>query len=86
MKIGHRPLIVLGAAASAVLMALPGCTTKAEIRRPGGEVEYLIACGSGTGWNICYNAANKQCPTGYVTVSEVAGFNRKELRFTCPRP
>jgi hypothetical protein len=40
-------------------------------------VKYLIACGAGTGWNICYAHANEVCPTGYMTLSEGAGFNRK---------
>ena len=40
-------------------------------------MEYLIACGAGTGWNICYVHANEVCPTGYTTLSEDAGFNRK---------
>jgi hypothetical protein len=46
--------------------------------------EYLIAYGASLGWNICYNKANKLCPTGYTTVAERAGFNRKELRIACP--
>lgn len=69
---------------AAMALGLTGCTTHEEIRRPGGNVEHLVACGAGTGWNICYKAANKLCPSGYVTVAETAGFNRKELRFTCP--
>lgn len=74
-----RRLLFLG-----VAVALSGCTTTQEIRRPNGDVEYLIACGAGTGWNICYDKANTVCPTGYETVSEHAGFNRKELRISCP--
>lgn len=63
---------------------LTGCTTTTQIRRPGGAVEYLIACGSATGWNICYNKANQVCPSGYNTLSQQSGFNRKELRINCP--
>lgn len=67
-----------------VLLALLGCTTSQEMRRPDGSVEYLIACGAGLGWNICYDRANEVCPSGYKTLSEDAGFNRKELRIYCP--
>jgi hypothetical protein len=66
------------------VLPLSACTTTQEIRRPGGEVEYLIACGASLGWNICYDRANEVCPTGYTTISEQAGFNRKELRIACP--
>lgn len=72
--------------AFAAALALSGCTTSTEIRRPNGVVEHMIACGAGTGWEVCYREANKQCPTGYVTISETPGFNRKELRFSCPKP
>jgi hypothetical protein len=66
------------------LTLMVGCTTIQEIKRPNGEVEYLIACGASLGWNICYERANQVCPTGYITLSEQAGFNRKELRIACP--
>lgn len=61
-----------------------GCTTTQMIKRPNGSTEYLIACGASTGWNICYKQANKVCPTGYNTLSQKGGFNRKELRISCP--
>lgn len=67
-----------------LLAALSGCTTTQEIRRPDGTTELLIACGASLGWNICYDKANEACPTGYTTLSENAGFNRKELRIACP--
>lgn len=67
-------------------MMLVGCTTTQEIKRPNGAVEYVIACGAGSGWNVCYHKANEICPTGYTTVSEDAGFNRKELHIACPKP
>ena len=67
-----------------VFVGLAGCTTTQEIRRPDGSTEYLIACGAGLGWNICYDRANEVCPSGYKTLSEDAGFNRKELRISCP--
>jgi len=71
-------------AAVFLLLAASGCTTTQEIRRPDGTTEYLIACGAGLGWNICYDKANEICPSGYKTLSEDAGFNRKELRIACP--
>lgn len=68
-------------------MVLVGaCTTTQEIRRPNGGREFVIACGASLGWNVCYERANEVCPTGYTTLSEEAGFNRKELRIACPNP
>ena len=67
-----------------LILLLGGCTTTQEIRRPDGTMEYIIACGAGLGWNICYDKANQICPAGYTTISEDAGFNRKELRIACP--
>jgi len=67
-----------------VVSALVACTNTEEIRRPDGVTEYLIACGAATGWNICYRRANELCPTGYQTLMERAGFNRKEMRISCP--
>ena len=71
-------------AAGLLLVAITGCTTTQEIRRPDGTIEYLIACGASLGWNICYDKANEVCPSDYTTLSEDAGFNRKELRISCP--
>jgi hypothetical protein len=62
---------------------ISGCTTAQKISRPGGQVEYQIACGAATGWDICYNRAEEVCPSGYTTVKEDQGFNRKELRINC---
>jgi hypothetical protein len=67
-----------------LFLALAGCTTAEAIRRPDGRVEYLIACGAGTGWNVCYRRANELCPAGYETLAEAPGFNRKEMRISCP--
>ena len=75
----NRPIVLM-----LVLALVAGCTTTQEIKRPNGDVEYLIACGASLGWNICYERANKVCPTGYATLSEQAGFNRKELRHRVP--
>ena len=69
---------------SITVLLLAGCTTTQEIKRPDGAIEYLIACGASLGWNICYSKANEICPTGYSTLAEDAGFNRKELRIACP--
>jgi hypothetical protein len=69
---------------AAALFSVTGCTTTQEIKRPDGSVEYLVACGASLGWNICYEKANQICPTGYNTLSEDAGLNRKELRISCP--
>lgn len=60
-----------------------GCTTTQEINRGSSQKEFLIACGASLGWNICYEKANEICPKGYKTLSEQAGFNRKELRISC---
>jgi hypothetical protein len=61
-----------------------GCTTAEQIRRPNGDIEYVIGCGASAGWNVCYQRANEACPSGYNTISEDAGINRKELRISCP--
>jgi hypothetical protein len=76
-----KPLQV---AAGLLLSATTGCTTTQEIRRPDGTIEYLIACSASLGWNICYDKANEVCPSGYTTIFEDAGLNRKELRIACP--
>ncbi|WP_290878124.1 hypothetical protein [Gracilimonas sp.] len=69
-----------------IIMAgfLVSCTTTQKIQRPDGSTEYLIACGASTGFNVCYNKANKICPSGYETLEEKSGFNRKEIRINCP--
>lgn len=67
-----------------VLIGLSGCTTDQIIRRPDGSREYVIACGAGLGWNICHRRANELCPSGYNTLAQDAGFNRKELTIACP--
>lgn len=65
-------------------LTLAGCTTAQKINRPDGGTEYIIACGATVGWNVCYKRANEECPSGYETLSKDAGFNRKELRISCP--
>jgi len=68
----------------ALSFAISACATSQEIKRPDGSAEYLVACGASTGWHICYQQANELCPSGYNTLSEDAGFNRKKLRIACP--
>jgi hypothetical protein len=75
----HRPALALAAVCIAA-----GCTTVEEVRRPGGSRDFLIACGASTGWNICYSRANELCPTGWTTVRQDGGFNRKEMVIACP--
>jgi hypothetical protein len=65
------------------LLVVSGCTPAQKISRPGGQVEYQIACGVATGWDICYSRAEEECPGGYTTIKEDQGFNRKELRISC---
>ncbi len=76
-----KPLQV---AAGLLLSAITGCTTTQEIRFPDGTIDYLIDCGASLGWNSCYDKANEVCPSGYTTIFEDAGLNRKELRIACP--
>ncbi len=71
-------------AAVLLTLLLAGCTTDQVIRRPDGSRDYVIACGAGLGWNICHRRANELCPTGYNTLTQEAGFNRKELTISCP--
>ncbi|MBR0649213.1 hypothetical protein GXW78_06035 [Roseomonas terrae] len=65
-------------------LLLAACTTVQEVRRPDGSREFLIACGASTGWNVCYSRANEMCPTGFNTVRQDGGFNRKEMVIACP--
>ena len=74
----------LQVAAGLLLSAITGCTTTQEIRFPDGTIDYLITCDASVGWNICYDRANEVCPSGYTTIFEDPGFNRKELRIACP--
>jgi hypothetical protein len=66
------------------LLLIAACTSTTEIKRPDGSVGYLIACGASTPWSVCYERANELCPSGYETLGEQGGFNRKELRIACP--
>lgn len=84
MRNGYIKILCFASISAFSLLPLAGCTTVQQIKRPNGQKEYLIACGASLGWNICYNKANELCPKGYNTVSEHAGFNRKELKIVCP--
>lgn len=64
--------------------ALSACTTAQQIRRPNGDIEYLIGCGAGTGWNVCYARANALAPRDSTLWRKDAGFNQNELRIGCP--
>lgn len=66
------------------LLGAAACTTTQATNRPDGNRDFVIACGAGLGWNICYDRANEVCPSGYKTVSREGGFNRKELTISCP--
>jgi hypothetical protein len=70
----------------AAVFLTAGCTTVQEVRRPDGARDFLIACGASSGWNICYSRANELCPTGWTTVRQDGGFNRKEMVIACPGP
>ena len=65
------------------LSLLTGCTTAEKVIRPDGKIQYQIACGAATGWDVCYRRANELCPQGYTDVEKIAGFNRKELKIQC---
>lgn len=67
------------------LALLAGCATSQKINRPDGSAEYIIQCGAGTGWDVCYSKANELCSTGYEDLSKDGGFNRKELRVLCKK-
>ncbi len=67
-----------------MLRLAAACTTKQAIKRPDGSRDFVIACGAAVGWSICYNRANQVCSIGYLTISQDAGFNRKELMISCP--
>ena len=74
-----------GSLLAMLAFCVSACTTTEQIKRPDGSLEYLIACGAATGWNVCYGKANELCPSGYRTLSEDGGFNRKELKIACPK-
>ena len=67
-----------------LLIAFTGCTSERSIQRPNGDMEYLITCEASSGWSVCYDKADKACPSGYKPLAEDAGQDHKELRIACP--
>jgi hypothetical protein len=49
-------------------------------------IEYLIACGAGIGWNICYERANEICPSGYKTLSRTQASTAKNCVYRVRAP
>lgn len=62
---------------------LVSCAQSTQIKRDDGKKQFLIECGAGTSWSVCYEEANNVCPSGYVDVSKSSGFNRKEMTVEC---
>jgi hypothetical protein len=62
------------------------CTTASKIYEHDGQEALLIECGAGLSFSICHERALKECPSGYTTLSETPGFNRKEIRVRCNNP
>lgn len=65
------------------LTGISGCTTVAHIKGSQGEPIVMIECGAATSFSICYSRAAKECPSGYRTIEEDPGFNRKTLKVAC---
>jgi hypothetical protein len=84
MRVRTQRIVPRAVVAVVALVMVAGCTTVQEVRRPGGGRDFLIACGSSTGWNVCYRRANELCPSGWTTVRQDGGFNRKEMVISCP--
>jgi hypothetical protein len=64
-------------------VVLMGCTVKTPIHYTDGQPALLIECGAATSISVCYREANAACPTGYSTLHEDHGFNRKTLTVRC---
>lgn len=69
-----------------VSMVVTGCTTVSRIYERDGREALLIECGAALSFSICHERALKECPSGYTTISETPGFNRKEIRIRCNEP
>ncbi len=66
---------------AALLITLAtGCTTTTQV----APDQYVVACGAAGPWSTCQGKAHELCPTGYETLQQVGGFNRKELYIKCP--
>ena len=66
-----------------IVMLISGCTTTNRIFDKDGKEALLIECGAAVSFSVCHDRAKKECPNGYKTLSENAGFNRKEIRVRC---
>lgn len=62
---------------------LISCAQSTQINRGDGTKQFLVECGAGTSWSVCYEEANNVCPKGYNDVSRSSGFNRKEMTVEC---
>ncbi|MBM3096602.1 hypothetical protein JRX38_00950 [Gluconobacter cerinus] len=72
-----------------LLLAIPtilaGCTTASSVPKPGGGAYHIIGCGTAAPLRICYERANKECPTGYKVISTDNDGVRKELTIDCDK-
>jgi hypothetical protein len=68
---------------ASVLPTTFGCTTTSKIYDQAGQEALLIECGAAVSFSVCHKRALQECPQGYSTISEKAGFNRKDLRIRC---
>ncbi|MEX2986816.1 hypothetical protein AB4K08_01100 [Serratia fonticola] len=67
----------------ATVIFLAGCAQSTQVNRGDGKKQFLIECGAGSSWSVCYEEANNVCPAGYIDVSKSSGFNRKEMTVEC---
>ena len=65
------------------IMLISGCTTVNRIYEKDGKEALLVECGAAVSFSVCHDRAKQECPDGYITLSEDAGFNRKEIRVRC---
>ena len=66
-----------------MLVSISGCTTSSKVYDQTGQEALLIECGAAVSFSVCHKRALQECPQGYATISEKAGFNRKEIRIRC---
>lgn len=66
-------------------LALTACTTASSVPKPGGGAYHIIGCGTAAPLRICYERANKECPTGYKVISTDNDGVRKELTIDCDK-
>ncbi|AIB11165.1 hypothetical protein ABAZ39_03865 [Azospirillum argentinense] len=69
-----------------LVLGLGACTRAIPITDTEGERVWMIECGAAVSFSVCHTRAQKMCPGGYATLSEDAGFNRKEVRVRCLPP